>query len=151
MKVLTETQCEKFAEVGYLIIDFKFSKLLLDEIVTHVSYLYRKQPCSEFGAPRRVQDAWKSVNAVREVAVSSAVLSALKQLFGREPLPFQTLNFPVGTRQRSHSDTIHFNSIPRGSWPAFGSHWKTLIERMVPYSIIREVINCLSIQCKILI
>jgi len=91
MKVLTETQCEKFAEVGYLIIDFKFSKLLLDEIVTHVSYLYRKQPCSEFGAPRRVQDAWKSVNAVREVAVSSAVLSALKQLFGREPLPFQTL------------------------------------------------------------
>lgn len=114
MKVLTETQCEKFAEVGYLIIDFKFSKLLLDEIVTHVSYLYRKQPCSEFGAPRRVQDAWKSVNAVREVAVSSAVLSALKQLFGREPLPFQTLNFPVGTRQRSHSDTIHFNSIPRG-------------------------------------
>jgi ectoine hydroxylase-related dioxygenase (phytanoyl-CoA dioxygenase family) len=51
---------------------------------------------------------------VREVAVSSAVLSALKQLFGREPLPFQTLNFPVGTRQRSHSDTIHFNSIPRG-------------------------------------
>lgn len=114
MNALTEDQCKQFAELGYLIIDFEFSKLLLDEIVTHVSYLYRKDRCSEIGAPRRVQDAWKTVTAVRKLAVSPVVLSALKQLFGREPLPFQTLNFPVGTRQRSHSDTVHFNSIPSG-------------------------------------
>ena len=114
MNTLTEDQCKKFAELGYLVIDFKFSKLLLDEVITHVSYLYRKDPCSEIGVPRRVQDAWKTVNAVRKLAVSSVVLSALKQLFDREPLPFQTLNFPIGTRQRSHSDTIHFNSIPSG-------------------------------------
>ena len=114
MNTLTEDQCKKFAELGYLVIDFEFSKLLLDEVITHVSYLYRKDPCSEIGAPRRVQDAWKTVNAVRKLAVSSVVLSALKQLFDREPLPFQTLNFPVGTCQRSHSDTVHFNSIPSG-------------------------------------
>ena len=114
MNTLSADQCKKFADLGYLVVDFEFSKLLLDEVITHVSYLYRKSPCLEVGAPRRVQDAWKTVDAVRQLAVSSAVLSALQQLFGREPLPFQTLNFPVGTRQRSHSDTVHFNSIPSG-------------------------------------
>ena len=32
----------------------------------------------------------------------------------REPLPFQTLNFPVGTSQYPHSDSIHFHTIPAG-------------------------------------
>src|SRR5215207_9806689 len=42
------------------------------------------------------------------------MLGALQELYQRKPLPFQTLNFPVGTEQQPHSDTIHFNSIPAG-------------------------------------
>ena len=38
----------------------------------------------------------------------------MHQLFGRKPLPFQTLNFPSATQQHAHSDTIHFNSSPKG-------------------------------------
>jgi ectoine hydroxylase-related dioxygenase (phytanoyl-CoA dioxygenase family) len=61
-----------------------------------------------------VQDAWKTVDEVRQLAVLPVALAALEQLFGRAALPFQTLNFPIGTRQLTHSDTIHFNSIPKG-------------------------------------
>jgi ectoine hydroxylase-related dioxygenase (phytanoyl-CoA dioxygenase family) len=42
------------------------------------------------------------------------VLALLRDLYGREPLPFQTLNFRVGTEQAAHSDTLHFNSKPPG-------------------------------------
>jgi hypothetical protein len=61
-----------------------------------------------------VQDAWTRDPAVRAVATHPAVIDVLRMLYGREPLPFQTLNFLAGTEQRTHSDTIHFSSIPSG-------------------------------------
>ena len=36
----------------------------------------------------------------------------LRLLYGREPIPFQTLNFLPGTEQGLHSDAMHFSSIP---------------------------------------
>ena len=70
----------------------------------------------------RVQDAWKFSTAVRELALMPPVLDVLRILYGREPVPFQTLNFEYGTQQRAHSDTVHFSSLPRrymcGAWVA---------------------------------
>ena len=42
------------------------------------------------------------------------MIAVLRSLYGREPLPFQNLNFSVGSEQKTHSDTIHFNSRPAG-------------------------------------
>ena len=62
----------------------------------------------------RVQDAWTTDETVRAIATHPAVLAVLRMLYGREPVPFQTLNFLTGTEQRTHSDTIHFSSLPSG-------------------------------------
>ncbi|WP_421738821.1 phytanoyl-CoA dioxygenase family protein [Caulobacter sp.] len=70
----------------------------------------------------RVQDAWKTSEDVRAIAVNEAVLALLGKLYGRRAFPFQTLSFPVGTQQHIHSDSIHFSSIPErfmcGVWLA---------------------------------
>jgi hypothetical protein len=42
------------------------------------------------------------------------VLSVLRTLYRREPIPMQTLNFGRGTEQRAHSDAMHFDSVPHG-------------------------------------
>jgi hypothetical protein len=62
----------------------------------------------------RVQDAGTVDAAVCAIATHPAVLAVLRMLYGREPVPFQTLNFLNGTEQRTHSDTIHFSSLPSG-------------------------------------
>ncbi|MEO7787629.1 MAG: phytanoyl-CoA dioxygenase family protein, partial [Sphingomicrobium sp.] len=71
----------------------------------------------------RVQDAWKFDADVQQIAASPAILDLLGKLYGRRAFPFQTLNFPVGTEQALHSDSIHFSSIPErfmcGVWLAF--------------------------------
>ena len=73
-------------------------------------------------ASLRVQDAWKDNDDVRAVAVNPGILSLLQVLYGRNPWPFQTLNFPVGTEQHFHSDSVHFSSVPErfmcGVWVA---------------------------------
>lgn len=71
----------------------------------------------------RVQDAWQFDPDVRAIACNHAILSLLEKLYGRRAIPFQTLNFPVGTQQHVHSDAIHFSSLPQnfmcGVWLAF--------------------------------
>lgn len=66
----------------------------------------------EWGGDLRIQDAWRTSEAVRTIATSKPVLRLLERLYGRRAFPFQTLNFPVGTQQHPHSDAVHFSSVP---------------------------------------
>jgi hypothetical protein len=111
---LTEEQIAHFDTHGYLVIDLGLDENFIAALLTKVESLYPDYRLQNPTAPARVQDAWKTVDEVRQLAVLPIALAALEQLFGRAALPFQTLNFPIGTRQLTHSDTIHFNSIPKG-------------------------------------
>ncbi|CCH70992.1 hypothetical protein BN10_740004 [Phycicoccus elongatus Lp2] len=62
----------------------------------------------------RIMDVWGINEHVRRLALAPQVLELLAQLFGRRPLPFQTLNFRSGTQQHLHSDATHFSSDPGG-------------------------------------
>lgn len=70
----------------------------------------------------RIQDAHAFDPDVRRIAANAAILSLLSKLYGRPAWPFQTLNFPVGTQQHFHSDSVHFSSTPErfmcGVWVA---------------------------------
>lgn len=120
--VLSETQVAEFHERGYLIADFALDESLLDSIVEKLQPLYPEDYPQNPTRPVRIQDGWKTVDEVRQLARNANIAAALQQLLGRQPLPFQTLNFPMGTGQLTHSDTIHFNSIPSnfmvGVWVA---------------------------------
>jgi len=120
--VLSEQQIEFFNEQGYVVFDPGLKPAFLDRIVERVYPLYdesfRQNPVSA----TRLQDVWRQVNEVRQLATHKAVMTALGQLYDRRPKPFQTLNFPIGTSQLPHSDTIHFNCVPKnymaGVWVA---------------------------------
>ena len=70
----------------------------------------------------RLQDAWRKLPAVRRIATNARVRRWLALAYGREAIPFQTLNFTLGTQQKLHSDTVHFDCFPRhfmcGVWLA---------------------------------
>ncbi|PAK10383.1 phytanoyl-CoA dioxygenase [Burkholderia ubonensis] len=76
----------------------------------------------EHGEGMRVQDAWQANENVRRLAANQKVTDLLSKLYGRQAHPFQTLNFPVGTQQHYHTDSIHFSSMPErfmcGVWIA---------------------------------
>lgn len=112
--LLTPAQVSEFHERGVLKVDFQFPEALLDGLIAAVHPLYDEDYRAGRSQRTRVQDAWREVPEARRLAVEPRVLEALQQLMGRKPKPFQTLNFPVGTSQLAHSDTIHFSTIPEG-------------------------------------
>ena len=60
----------------------------------------------------RALNLWKQSKVLKHLACLPNVLMLLEKLYGREVIPFQTLNFSAGSQQNPHSDTIHFNSFP---------------------------------------
>ena len=102
---------QRFATEGYLVIDTAIDEAALDGAVRDLDPMFRELPSGE----RRVLDAWKVSASVRQIALDPSVLETLAALYGRTLRPFQTLNFRVGSEQRPHADSIHFDSVPPGN------------------------------------
>jgi hypothetical protein len=116
-------------ERGYAVIDFPEEQLeeRIDRIKSYLMPLFdvdMADPEADKNSRgmKRVQDAWVHNEDVRAIAANRGVLDLLQKLYGRRAFPFQTLNFPVGTQQHLHSDSIHFSCIPErfmcGVWLA---------------------------------
>ena len=101
-----------FARDGYVILDPKID----DETIEQTARDMRMIPPEKllFSDGTRLQDAWMMSDAIRRIAIAPLVMDALKALYQRQPYPFQTLSFRCGSQQKTHSDTIHFGSIPYG-------------------------------------
>jgi ectoine hydroxylase-related dioxygenase (phytanoyl-CoA dioxygenase family) len=115
--VLTQDQKAAFAHDGYIVVDPGIPPAILDGMVADLSGRYGTA-VTENGVncrdQRRIRDAWRISSQVREAALWPPVLDLLRELYGRTPLPFQTLNFCHGSEQAPHADTFHFNSNPTG-------------------------------------
>ncbi|MDQ6480889.1 phytanoyl-CoA dioxygenase family protein [Dyadobacter sp. LHD-138] len=109
----TKEQIKHYAERGYLILDTELPESTFDRIVEILAPHYTSP---------RLQDAWNITPLVKDIAGCPKVLDMLNILYRRTPFPFQTLNFRVGSQQKTHSDAIHFHSVPErfmcGVWVA---------------------------------
>jgi ectoine hydroxylase-related dioxygenase (phytanoyl-CoA dioxygenase family) len=112
----TEEQVKYYEQNGYLILDSEIPESVLNAVISDLQDKYTADSKSDvtYQDAGRIQDAWRISENVRNLALNPKILSVLETLYQRQPLAFQTLNFPVGTQQKPHSDTIHFNSKPAG-------------------------------------
>lgn len=115
-------RARKLHENGFLVIEDAFGDELVARVEAEVAPLLESTEPDPRRHPGRFHDAWQESPAVRAMAADERVLALLEALYGRAPIPFQTLNFRVGTQQRAHADSIHFSSFPRrflcGVWVA---------------------------------
>ncbi len=108
--VLSEGQIAQFHHDGFMMFDPGLPELMLDRAILDLAS--HPEIVRDLHHGSRVFNGWKTSRAVRAIALAPRILRALRQLYGRKPLPFQTLNFPIGTEQKVHSDVIHFASDP---------------------------------------
>jgi Phytanoyl-CoA dioxygenase (PhyH) len=121
-KLTSAAQQQQFDRDGYFIIeDLGLPPEVFDQAVADFEPLLLEDHFGEewgddgvFYTAHRIMDGWKISEAIKAIATAPRVLGILEELYGRKPLPFQTLSFNMPTQQRAHSDTIHFNSKPPG-------------------------------------
>lgn len=113
---------------GYAVIDFPeedfaaMAERIQQNLLPHYDFERWKNIGHAAGNSLRLPDAWKFDADVKRIACNSHILELLSKLYGAQAWPFQTLNFPVGTQQHFHSDSVHFSSVPErfmcGVWVA---------------------------------
>ncbi|MCL2923284.1 MAG: phytanoyl-CoA dioxygenase family protein [Trichodesmium sp. MAG_R04] len=113
----TRKLVKQFAEQGYVIIDdlgIENIGEIIDSIVKDLTPIYGEKGKVESAwiYHDRIQDAWTFNQEVKKIATAPKIINLLKIIYQREPIPFQTLNFRFGTQQSTHSDSIHFSSVP---------------------------------------
>jgi len=109
----------KFHQDGYVILDLGLSEGFIDNLKTDILSEQHKtqEGFYHYSDSPRVFEAWKSSENVRALACNNKILETLNFLYGRKPLPFQTINFIKGSNQPIHSDAIHFHTVPN-NWVA---------------------------------
>lgn len=119
----TERLARQYSEEGYVVVDTGLDTATMDALVAGLQGRFVSgQPNVAYADDRRIQDAWQFCELVRTVASLPRILELLQVFYRRTPIPFQTLNFRLGSEQRTHSDTIHFHCFPHrfmcGAWVA---------------------------------
>lgn len=110
----------RYHEQGYIALEQAVPHELCDRVRAEVEPLFEDPMAVK---ERRVQDVWRTgCETVRELAILPSIQKLLGTLYGRRPIPFQTLDFKWGTEQRGHSDSVHFSCMPArymcGVWVA---------------------------------
>ncbi len=110
---------EAYHRDGFVVLRDIFDPELIASAAAEVDVLFSQEAIRAAG---RAPDAWEHKRAIRAIAISEPILETLRFLYGRAPVPFQTLNFLHGSEQRGHADSIHFSSLPErymcGVWVA---------------------------------
>lgn len=125
----TREAAQQLATRGFAVIDFPDPEIddRIDRIKADLAPCFGDVDLADPNAVKtghnlRVQDAWTHNEDVRAIASNPQLLELLSSIYGRRAFPFQTLNFPIGTQQQLHSDSIHFSSLPErfmcGVWLA---------------------------------
>ncbi len=119
-------ECYKFWSQGYITfmlddIDFEGIKSQIEDHINS-NKVVAQSSVYQYNDSPRVFEAWKWCKPVLDLARHPKILRMLKYLYGRDPIPFQTINFKKGSDQPLHSDTIHFHTVPErwmvGAWVA---------------------------------
>ena len=96
---------------GFLVLPGAVSDEIVDVARRETDELFEHEHNRRAG---KVQDAWEITPGTREVAVAAEVLSMLRSLYGRRPIPYQTLNYRHGSERRAHCDSMHASTMPAG-------------------------------------
>ena len=111
---------------GYIVIDLELTDEFIDTtmegIFAELDKLKTQDNRYHYSDSPRVFEAWKRIPNVLSLARHPKILSTLELLYGRTPVPFQTINFLKGSNQPLHQDSIHFYTQPErwmvGTWTA---------------------------------
>lgn len=113
-----------YYEKGYVVIQNIFSDQLIENVKKDMLEKGFNPDYSVETARNdvRIQDLWLKSESVQQMAVHPEIIKTQEMLYNREVIPFQTLNFKVGSQQMAHSDTMHFSCLPArymcGVWVA---------------------------------
>ena len=105
---------QAWPEKGYMILEGFAAAATCDTINADLQQLIDTKTVDFDYTNSRVMNAWKHSSAIKTIVSDERLNEFLSFTLGRPVLPFQTISFLKGSRQKTHSDSIHMTTEPLG-------------------------------------
>jgi ectoine hydroxylase len=110
-----QEKIKHFINHGYLILEGFYPKSDTDALNHEVDELLKAGKAGFNYTGRKIFNFFETSPLANERFFRNPeMLQLLSYLLGKKVIPFQTLNFTVGSEQRAHSDSIHMMTEPQG-------------------------------------
>lgn len=111
----TQDAIRQFEREGFMVLEGFFSETETQLLNKEVENLLAQGKAGYNFTGRKIFNLWEiSTLANKRFFRNPDMLSLLSFILGKPVIPFQSLNFTLGSEQRAHSDAIHMTTEPPG-------------------------------------
>lgn len=110
----TQNALLNWSENGYCILKNFFSEREVEEINQCVAEVENKGHADVRSNGKKLMFAIHESKRLRELASPTRLEKINDLLLGKKTKLFQSINFPEGSEQKAHSDTVHMTTFPLG-------------------------------------
>ena len=109
-----QSKMRQFVTDGYMVLDNYFSQTETDALNAEVARLLDSGKTGFNYTGRKIFNLPAQSETAAHFFRHPELLGYLSFLLGKPALPFQSMNFTLGSEQRAHSDSIHMMTEPPG-------------------------------------
>lgn len=104
----------KWSSNGYVFLSTFFSEGQVDRVNADLTELVQSDK-ADWRYGKKIMFAHKQVESIKDLAENGPLKQILQMLLGQELHLFQSINFLQGSEQKTHSDSIHMSTYPKGN------------------------------------
>jgi len=104
----------KWSDNGFAILRTFFSEGQIDRVNQDIETLI-KNKSADWRYGKKIMFAHKQAESIKDLAQNGPLKQIMQMLLGQEIKLFQSINFLEGSEQKTHSDTIHMTTYPKGN------------------------------------
>ncbi len=103
-----------WSDQGYVILNSYFNTEQVNTINSEVERLIAEGKVDWKANDTKIMFAIHESDYIKRIGSDPQLLNILSMLLGKEVMLFQSINFLMGSEQRTHSDSIHMTTFPQG-------------------------------------
>ena len=110
-----QAQLNQFVEKGFMVLEGFYNDEEVKTLIQEVDRLLNEKKAGFNFSGRKVVDAHRVSELIdQKYFRNKRLIKVLEFLMGKKIIPFQTINFLIGSEQKAHSDSIHMTTQPPG-------------------------------------
>jgi len=103
-----------WSDLGYAALRTFYSETQIERVNSDIATLIQNNK-ADWRYGKKIMFAHKQAESIKDLAENGPLKQILQMLLGQDVQLFQSINFLEGSEQKTHSDSVHMTTYPKGN------------------------------------